>query len=357
MITIGSPSISADTNVAKYEIGINEDHLWYLIPKAFRGLLTDLADPAVLAVLYPAMLQGKAIHVSGPVSQKLFYNVSGPLQSALRSINPTLNLVHTSAERIVCPPSHGGVATGFSGGVDSFSVIKRHYLDVSPKGYRITHLTLHDIWNAENFMDFRLPSIPKGMRQVKLLAEKWGLPLVTVSSNVGSFYRNVRFEDTHTLRNASAAHVLAAGIGRYIYASAYPMRLQTLQKVSDMARADLILLPMMSSEAIDCISGDPDCSRLEKTIRICSVPEAMEYLHVCAAGWDKNCSRCWKCRRTMLTLKVIGKLDMYSRVFDVEAFRRDQHEWLKSSLGSPDPFIAEIMDYAKINGIDLGAAS
>ena len=51
-------------------------------------------------------------------------------------------------------------------------------------------------------------------------------------------------------------------------------------------------------------------------------------LDVCVANPDKrlaleklNCSRCWKCTRTLLTLEALGRLDAFEKVFDLPYYR------------------------------------
>jgi hypothetical protein len=315
--------------------------------------MTDRADAAVIALILPAMLTGSNLHVAGVVSEKIFYNASGPLQAALRSINPNLQPIHVAADRIVCPTKARGVATGFSGGVDSFAIVRRHFLDDPPPGFRLTHLTLHDVYTEKNFVEFDFSRLPKGLQNVRTLAEKWGLPLVTVSSNVGAHYNGWRFEDSHSLRNASAAHVLSEGIGRYIYASGHQIGKQGAQKSGDLARADVVLLPMVSSEAVECFSGDPEFTRVEKTLALTSVPETQDYLQVCAVSWYGNCSACFKCRRTLYTLEMLGKIELYSRVFNIDVYRRDKEEWLANAIKYKDPFILDIQQYAKEHGIEF----
>jgi hypothetical protein len=352
-IVVGEPSLRIEGTKAWYEVPVDGDRLWFNVQAEHRPLLSERSDAAALAMLYPAMLSARPLHVAGPLSERLYYNFSGPLQAALRSINPALKRIRVTADRLVRPLPAAGVAGGFSGGVDSFSMVKRHHLDHPTQGFRLTHLTLHDIWSGERFMDFDGPDVPTGMRRVMELAGRWGLPLVKVASNIGAYYRNVRFEDTHTLRNAAAAHVLSAGIGRFLYSSAYALDMITLRRVHDIARADPVILSMASSEAVDLHSGDCDFCRFEKTDRVTFVPESRDYLHVCAETWGDNCSSCWKCRRTLLTLEVLGKLDAYRRIFDVDRYLREKPLWLDEALRGEDPFILEIKAFATERGFRI----
>jgi len=205
----------------------------------------------------------------------------------------------------------------------------------------------------KDFIDFDFDRLPSGFRNIRSLSEDWGIPLIPVSSNVGQFYERWRFEDTHTIRNASVAHLLAGGIDRFFYGSAYPWCDQKASPTSDIAVADSMLLPLLSTRGITLQSGDPELSRAEKTLGLVDFEAANQYLQVCAVGWEGNCSACWKCRRTLLTLDVFDALDRFSSVFDVERYLRDRSSWAATELMSADPFMVDIVRVAKARGVCL----
>ena len=47
---------------AEIRIGKKRHELWYRLPAAYEGFLTDLSDPFLLAALFPAMQQARDIH-------------------------------------------------------------------------------------------------------------------------------------------------------------------------------------------------------------------------------------------------------------------------------------------------------
>lgn len=359
-IVIDSPSVRVEGEWITWSTSVGPESLWFRTRAEFRDLLSETCDAPLLALLYPAMLKGEDIEVRGALSDFLLYNLAGPLQALLQVLNPALKRVRISSLG-GSPPTRVpavGCATGFSGGVDSFSAVYRHYLEEPVVGPKLTHLTIQDIWSADNFATFDLasPKVHPGYKRLLPVAERWQLPLVPITSNVGAFYRGLRFEDTHTLRNAVIGHLLGNGVGRFIYASGYPFSQQLFRQVSDIARADNAVLGLVGSDSVQFMAGDPDLSRLEKTARLTAVAETRDHLHVCASTWERNCSVCWKCRRTMLTLDVLGRLDDYRRVFDVDLFRADRRSWLDTVLGKGDPFIDDIATYARKAGLDLATS-
>jgi hypothetical protein len=64
-----------------------------------------------------------------------------------------------------------------------------------------------------------------------------------------------------------------------------------------------------------------------------------------AAFEGRNCSVCFKCRRTMLTLEMLGLDHLYRQVFDFEKFAGVRRRYLKEIiLHYPHSFEQEIAD-------------
>jgi hypothetical protein len=155
----------------------------------------------------------------------------------------------------------------------------------------------------------------------------------------------------HTLRNVAAAHSVAS-VGTYIYASAgYPLSFQSLSIHPEIARTDLLLLPMLSSTELRCISGDAEKTRLEKIVGIAELDIVHEFLQVCSYSVDVNCSSCDKCLRTMLAIDILDKSSKFSKVFNFKLYSSKKFDFLNDNQN--DPYIVELVDFAKANGISL----
>ena len=51
--------------------------LWFSVPAKYEHYVCgDLMDGFVVGMLYPAMMYGEDIHVSGPVSERLLFNLN-----------------------------------------------------------------------------------------------------------------------------------------------------------------------------------------------------------------------------------------------------------------------------------------
>ncbi len=332
------------------------DTLWYSVPKAFGDLFSTRADAALVALLIPAMAEGEAIEIDGTVSPRLHYNAAVALQGVLQDVVPRLHVVEVRPNDVA--PAAGmaaGVATGFSGGVDSFCVVADHYLDPQPGAYRLTHLLFHDVGSHEHYVGDETPAGASLFRtrfeRLVPAAEEMGLPFIPVASNLARFYRKHGFQLTHTPRNASVALALQAGLGCYMYAASYGYRDIHLGPSLDTANSDLVTLPMMSTEAMDMFSVGTEQPRLQKALRLDRIELARKYLDVCVEFTDRtNCSVCWKCMRLLLALEIAGKLEPFADIFDLDAYRRERDDFIATMLHSDVAFEVDIRALAEERG-------
>ena len=147
---IKRPVVTCFDDVAEYSVLVETSQetkkLWYRVNKSYADFISDKADTALLALILPAMLSGEEFHVSGSVSERLFYNISGPFQNLIRIIIPALKPITIKAEELNSSTQKGkGVATGYTGGIDSTSVIIDHTSDLKPAGIRLTHLLYNNV--------------------------------------------------------------------------------------------------------------------------------------------------------------------------------------------------------------------
>lgn len=366
---IGKPEIRVEGKSAIYTVPLvltdGEAELRYEIPAQFGDMISQTADAAAVAMLIPAMSAGTDIEIAGRLSERLYYNLRGPYQQVLRKLQPQLSLIHVRADQVEKSTGHGdAVLTGFSVGIDSFAVmLDHHYREDVPPGYRITHLLFNHTGSHHSYlfeddeaaarMLFR-----ERLERAKAMAERLRLPLIPVVSNIRDFYGQLPYVTTHTPRNVSVALMLSGGAERFLYASAYEFGQLKLSPNETSAIADPVTLPMLSTEAIDCLSAVAGYTRVEKTLRVAELPDAWAHLDICTrprTGAFHNCGSCVKCERMLATLDIAGLLDRFANVFDLEAYGRDRDRILASLSGSADPFAVEIAAFAASRGLDLPA--
>jgi hypothetical protein len=348
---ISRPEILQENNDTVYRVRVETSKgtttLWYTMGKQFGDLVTDFCDSPLVALLIPAMATGEDIQVAGTISERLYHNLSGPYQRLLQHVIPSLRRIKLYPADIQSGGRRAsGVATGFSGGIDSYCVLADHFYSNVPMGFKVTHLLFNNV-GSHGMGGERL--FKERYTRLAPIVERIGLPFVRINSNVDAFYRKIfTFQQTHTTRNASAALLLQNGIGRYFYASAFSYTDVFVGAASAMGHSDPIALPLLSTDALDAYSVGSEYTRVEKTLRVAGIPDSHGTLDVCVDfGKAGNCSACWKCMRTLLTLDIAGLLDCYSASFDLDAYERRRCEYIASVLRSHDPLLREIVEFAR----------
>ncbi len=326
--------------------------LWFSVAHEHAELLSDRADHVALALLMPAMKAGRDLHIGGVVTDVLLHQINADLQPLLQAIHPEFTTVRVDAEDLApARLPRPGVGTGFSGGVDSLAAVRTYFLDEGvPEALRLTHLVNYNVgshgtdgrrlWNA------RCAPLAEA-------AAAWALPFVRVDSNLDAHYPQIGFLESVSMRNAAAAHALTGGLGRMHVASAKQWAFAGVDSGGDIARADAMLLPAVSTPALTLSSANSGMTRVEKTLALVGRPEA-RYLDVCVsfdANGRRNCGECDKCLRAVATFEIAGHLhDVVPRIFPAEPYARRRAAFLAGVLASDDPFALEMRTLARARG-------
>jgi hypothetical protein len=310
------------------------DTLWFEVPERSRDAL-DVAEPnwAAVALLYPAMALGQGLVVDAPLSPRLLHGLGRDVQTLLASYDPGLRRIDIRAAEAGrrAGPAPEGVATGFSAGIDSFATLILETADDIPAACRLTDLAVFNVGAFDNTTGtdrlFRLSA-----ERCAAYAARRGFGTFFVNSNLDDFFAGLGpgrpFQSNHTLRDVAAALLLQNAVGRYLYSSGVPYDEVTTRPSPAISHLDPILLPLLSTERLSLLSGVPGMSRTEKTALVAEDLDAQAMLDVCITNPERrltferpNCSRCWKCTRTILTLEALGKLDAFEQVFDLRYYR------------------------------------
>ncbi|TVQ07821.1 MAG: hypothetical protein EA364_16375 [Balneolaceae bacterium] len=332
---LGNPEISEQNGKLTYKVNVGmrngEKRLWFSVPAEFGYMVSGLTDAALAALIIPAMKEGEPVHIKGEVTERLFLNIAGPVQRFLNLVLPDLKPVAFTAANTVKDGSRaGGVATGFSGGVDSYCLLADHHYDNSRKDLRISHLLYNNV-GSHGFGGRGRVLFNNRFLQMKPFAERTGLPFIQVDSNLDEFFSGFKFVDTHTLRNASVAFLLQKGIGHYLYASSYSYMHIIPENLRELHLHDLILLPLLANDAMDIRTEGSQYTRLEKTKKISEIADTYDALNVCTKE-SENCSACYKCLRTLFALEIIGKLEQYGNSFNLDLYRKKRGRYLADLL-------------------------
>ncbi|REJ08031.1 hypothetical protein DY023_01845 [Microbacterium bovistercoris] len=351
VISIGVPVITASGDIVRWSVPVDgpglPPTLWYEVSSEHAHMLSDRADAATIGLMIPALHLGLELVVEGPLTDELVF-AFGDFQALYGAIG--LGRPRPLTARRSLPPATRapGVATGYSGGIDSFAVLaEHHYAADVPNARRVTHLLFNNV-GAHGWGPSADALGRDRMNRLRPSVEQIGLPLVEVDSNLDAFYAPpLWFYRTHTPRNASVAHLLSKGIGAWLYASAYDYR-RIGVRPGPAAVADPIALPLMSTSALSARDTGTALRRVDKTAIVAEMPLSWEFLDVCSnidIPGAAQCSDCMKCRRTLLTLEVLGVVERYGGVFDLDHWAgvRDAYLW-EVITAREDPLMIELRD-------------
>ncbi len=349
---IYAPKLYQDDGL-KYEARIEQNgistSLWFNLQAEHNEKLSSSCDAALIALLIPAMLKGQDIVIHGPLSERLLFNVKGPLQNILCSLMPKLKKISITAKKTTSTPTGSlGVATGFSAGIDSYSTLSDYYQNNAPKQLKISHLLFSNV--GSHGKDKATQLFNSRFNKLKSAASELKLPLFKVNSNVENFYAGkLDFQLTHTLRNASVALLLQPILKFYLYSSAYSYEALKVEKTYDIAFADAFILPLIATESLTMLSVGSEYTRVEKTLKVSRLTQSYKYLDVCVLSKEKadNCSKCSKCMRTLLTLELSGNLQLYAGVFKLSTYFDNKNKFITNMIFSKNPLHKEIMQYSK----------
>ena len=357
--------------VAKVSFQGREEECFYSVPAKYADFAdTESSNCFLVGMLYPAMRYGEDIHLEGTVSARLLYNLNEYLIPLMAICDERLKRISVTADTTDDRGHQDArsVGTGFSGGIDSFATIYEHFAKPSPEGFKLTHLFFfnvgaHGIPKNPGDMETIERQFHARYEKFKGFPEEAGLPFVPVDSNVHKFHPWGHLE-VATFATVSAVMFLQRGIRRYYLASSGHTYRQLWKFLGEGGRPDAIerinmmLLPWLSTESLDLVDDGNLYDRSMKTKLIADYPPAMKYLNVCYGHdtLDTNCSVCPKCVRTLLTLEILGKLDAFAGVFDIDRYRREaRRRAIADTLVGErkNLFAKHLMDLARERGVNL----
>jgi hypothetical protein len=258
--------------------------------------LVDDATPWVPAEVPLAMWAGTPLFIDGDVDPVAVANAA-KAQEVLHGWYPAFSLVDVESTGSAPREPGPGVGCFFSGGVDSFYSVLRHY-------DRITHLVFVHGFDIPIGNEDLAQRARTAARESAKALEK---PLIEVSTNLRAL-SNTRVDwqtQYHGAALATVGHSLAVHVGEMIIPGSY-------------AEADLHpwgthpdLDKWWSGAAVTFEHDAVDVRRPEKVRALAEHQVALDHLRVCFKNKDGayNCGRCEKCIRAMIALEVAGALE------------------------------------------------
>lgn len=283
--------------------------MWFEFPENYQDFVTVRSDGFAVALLLLAMVLGEHIEVRGVLSPRLAYG----MQEYQRVFNcwfpQKFKLIDIKCDNYKPQDQNdvkGGVASAFSGGVDSFYTLWSHLPQHQPNhNYQIKYgLFIHgyDILLEDE------ATYNTAQQAYAEMMHKQGLQLLVGRTNVYDFGSKVEWALSHGSAIIGFAMVLGRLLSRLFIPSGYTYKDSHLR-----GGTDPVLDHLLSTETLEIIHDGASVNRVEKTASIAKWAETYSRLRVCWVKPDglKNCCECEKCIRTMITLDMCGDLSKY----------------------------------------------
>lgn len=367
LIHICAPSIEKVGEIVRLSYDIEVDgknaRLYYALPECYsKFLCNEVADGVIVTFLPFAMRGGYDIVSDIPVSERLFFQLTTQLIPQLLRCNKKAHNTLIMCDSIITDYRPTATATAISCGVDSFTTLKEYTIDCPLEDYKITHLTFFE--NGAHHLnkigyDERQERVFEGqLAHVRKFCDMYGYELIYIASNLNQVLSELFWNDgfvfTHTYRNIGFTLLLQKLIKTYYYSAAFDLDSFRCSLDDDPAFYEKFLLPCLSTEHTTFYSSNKSMSRLEKTKYISNFEQTYDNLLVCYMS-DKNCGKCSKCIRTLLTLDVLGISEKYRHSFDIDYYKQHRNQYFTKLCAGRyiNSMMTEIYDYAVAHQIKI----
>lgn len=330
---------------------------WYEVPAAYADAVTLRADAFAAALLPVALQQRAPLRIDAPLSARLAHGLN-EYQRLLATWFTHLSPVPLEVNRYDGPStSADGVATMFSGGLDSFYTLHQHLPEHEPlPAYRLTHgLFIHGFDVGLSFE----AAYDRTRDRYAALFGDLDLTLIPVRTNVKVLLNHFGFGAQAVLGPLlMSVPLLLQPLLRVCYV---PAGLTYAEAGVTFEENHPLVDHRFSTEALQVVHDGAAASRVEKTAAVAAWPPCRDHLCVCGrrahTGADHlNCGRCQKCVMTLLALDLLGQ-DGYDALF---AHPVDWEQFATAQIGgyaNNHHFFLDLLHYARAHGLDDRAAA
>lgn len=282
--------------------------VFFAFPEKYYDYMPMTADPFFPAILIPAMLAGEQLDIKAPLSAKMRKN-QGTIQSVFASWFPEdfKHIKITAGSYIEDgPPRLKPNATFFSLGVDSmYSMLKHtppHTLAAEKRVSALIYM---------KGLELPLSIYSKGqdhhvIADIHKVALHYDLDLIVGETNIRDVFPLVWEQYYSGPGLAATALSLSSG-----FSTVYIPSSHSYANLSPNPSSPLVDY-LWSNEEVSIVHDGAETERARKIANVIAQDAfALNNLRVCVnnEGGSYNCGKCWKCIRTMVTLKIINRLE------------------------------------------------
>lgn len=276
--------------------------LWYNLPAEFASCLSDSYDPFVVATIFLAMQFSADLVVHGDVSPSLIDNLV-EFQDVWHSWVPDrytkIDIIPDREKEADPIRKSQNAVVAFSGGVDGCFTAWRHHNGLCGRLNKKIHAGVF-------IHGFDIPLEKKEAyevtkRHASLLLESLGITMIPIVTNFREVDQNWGY--SHGAGLASCLMLLQNCYSYGLVGSSAPYN-----KIYPWG-SNPLTDRLFSNNSFKVVYDGASFIRHEKIIEISKWPEVNRYLRVCWEGtrFDKNCGKCEKCIRTILSFRVMGE--------------------------------------------------
>ena len=330
-------------------------------------LADDSYDAFVLVPLFVAMYHKQDLHICGTVSKRFYKNLTWYIQKILCDFWSKLSPVKLTVDGFTPPKPKGKlIGTSVSCGVDCLSTIYDRFICEDELDYKINSLFLFNHEVRSHFKDSSGNIVYDHLcSTAEKAAAEFGLPVYFLNANLYLFtypIAKVGKLSMSYIALYSSILSLSNAIFRYYVSSG-----RSYEEVKNFPThkdfegfCESYFIPLIRTERIELTVDGGQYRRIDKVKKIADWDIARKYLNVCTSFKSRdgsNCGICSKCLRTLLPLEILGKLDNFSGVFDIEKYKTISDKYKLRCLKNygKEPFETENVDFAKENNFPMPA--
>ena len=358
--------LEADIKFTDMNFEAPAETLWFEIDSEFGGMfVVDTYDPFVLVPLYLAMQYKTDLRIYGNVSKKLYKNLMWYGQKILCDFDKDLSPVEIIVDGFAPTEATGFLTgTGITCGIDSLSTLYDKFILEDDPDYKINALFMFNCGSHGDFGEnFTQEVFISRVQRAAALAEELDLLLIVVDSNLHLFRDEKSRGSILFAAFYSCVLSMQNAISRYYVGSTFSYNEVKISDPNhenyDLAEfCESYFVPLIQTERTELIIDGCQYSRVDKTKRLADWDIAQRYLNVCLIqkGSDStNCGECSKCLRTLLALEIMGKLENFSQVFDLDKYKEKSFWYRCKVLANVDKdiFCRELFDLAEENNFPM----
>ena len=304
-----------------------ECNIWVEVEDDFSSFLCDdRADGMFVICLYRAIKEGYDLRSLVPVSERLYYQTTSFMLNFYSEIFGKKR-IKIDVPIISTPlPQGEAVGTGISCGVDSLYTVLTHS-NLPSSSFNVTHLVLMNVGAYHISAEDPMFKFKNEVDRARKFCDRYGYSFVKIDSNIRE-YLPYPFTEYHGIVNGSTLLCLQSLFKTYYSSSSYRFSEFKVNPL-DLSQVELFNLSVLSTDNTTFYSTGGDVTRFEKVKALSKWEPSFDTLHVCNSHSVNCCDvSCVKCCRTLVELDVIGALDNFKSVFDVNRFRENISDYL-----------------------------